>query len=54
MSQVKINVASLFGIQHVVGKRWNSYSSYFAIPLEGGRPLEPEALHGSSVTGSVK
>lgn len=49
-----MNVASLFGIQHVVGKRWNSYSSYFSIPLEGGRPLEPEALHGSSVTDSVK
>ena len=42
------------GIQHVTGRRWNSYSSYLAIPLERGRPLESETLHGSSTIGSVK
>lgn len=53
MSQVKMNVASLFGIPHVVGKDETVTLILFYSLLKEG-DLEPEALHGSSVTDSVK
>lgn len=47
ISYLKIHVAFLAGIQPVVGRRWESHSSYFALSSVGGLYQDSETLHRS-------